>query len=74
MSDKCDGRPIARGPVVCVEECTHCGSLSLHIGPVSLRLEPHAFRLLTATLEEAAKRLDARNASTPTATAPGGSA
>jgi hypothetical protein len=71
---KCTGRTIAQSPVATVDRCTHCGSLSLHVGPVTLRLEEHAFRRLVSTLAEAVRRLEEDDASTPTATAPGGSA
>jgi hypothetical protein len=52
-SPSCKLETLARGPVAHVERCAHCGCLSMHLGPMTLRLDPVALRALSRTLSEA---------------------
>lgn len=56
----CTRSTLAASPVGFVELCS-CGSIHLGIGPLTLRIEPPAFRALAALLAAADRRLvDAR--------------
>lgn len=55
----CFRQVVARGCVVVVERCT-CGTLHLVLGPLSLRLSPHHYDSLIATLLEAQCNLEQR--------------
>jgi hypothetical protein len=55
------GSPLlASGSVAKVELCNGCHCASLHLGPVTLRLDANALRDVTATLVAAVRELDRR--------------
>lgn len=47
-----------------VQSCGDCGSVSIHLGPVSVRLDAEALRSVWITLGEAVEHLE-RERSTP---------
>ena len=49
----CHLETLVRGRTAHVQRCVHCGSLSLHVGPVTLRFAPEAAEALWNTLGEA---------------------
>ena len=50
-------RRIAQRSAAAVDQCP-CGTLVLHVGPVSLRMPPDAMRALLGLLDEAVDALD----------------
>lgn len=61
-TSSCSPRTLASGDVARVDVCDHCGIFVLHVGPVSLRVEPSALDSLTRTLIEAQRLLGDRAA------------
>ena len=55
----CAVRVLASGPIVRIEHCAHCGVLSLHFGPLSLRLDREAAASVLDTLQRALTTLHA---------------
>ncbi|HEU4539408.1 MAG TPA: hypothetical protein VFS00_35055, partial [Polyangiaceae bacterium] len=53
----CRRLPLAHGPVAHLEFCAHCQVVSLHLGALTLRLDPGAGESLHATLGEALRAL-----------------
>jgi hypothetical protein len=49
----CELVTLVRGRTAHVQRCARCGSLSLHVGPVTLRFAPEAAEGLWNTLGEA---------------------
>lgn len=64
-SPACRRQPLANGPVAHLEFCAHCQVLSLHLGAVTLRLDPGAVESLHETLGEALQSLRDGRASEP---------
>lgn len=56
----CRFHTLAQGPAATVQQCLDCGTLSLHIGPTTLRLDPATAEALWATLGEALHALHHR--------------
>jgi hypothetical protein len=50
---ECSLETLVRGKTAHVQRCVHCQSLSLHVGPVTLRFAPEAAESLWNTLGEA---------------------
>lgn len=53
----CRKQLLARCPLGQVETCS-CGHVHLHVGPFTLRVEPHSFLVLAGMVAEAAERLE----------------
>jgi hypothetical protein len=53
----CSPRALANGQVLRVEYCGSCNVLSLHFGPLTLRLQPDAAECAWATLGDALRSL-----------------
>lgn len=53
----CENTVLARGPVLTVEMCRHCGSVSLHVGHTSVRLDKQAVESYWGSLGEAITEL-----------------
>jgi hypothetical protein len=49
----CHLETLIKGRTAHVQRCIHCNSLSLHVGPVTLRFAPEAAESLWNTLGEA---------------------
>lgn len=64
-SPYCRRQPLATGPVAHLEFCAHCQVLSLHLGAVTLRLDPGAVESLHETLGEALQALRDGRANEP---------
>ncbi|WP_224248763.1 hypothetical protein [Hyalangium gracile] len=60
----CQQHTLAHGPVAQVQSCGDCGSISIHLGPMSMRLDAEALRSLWMTLGEAVEQLDRDHPST----------
>ena len=60
-SDRCIRTVIAGEPGCRVLYCKDCNVAELEIGSVSMRLEEHSFRTLTAMLQDACDELDGKN-------------
>jgi hypothetical protein len=58
----CELEPLASGPLVRIERCQDCGTLSLHLGAISLRLDRSAAESLWTTLGEALGTASVRGA------------
>ena len=50
---ECCMETLSKGRTAHVQRCVHCNSLSLHVGPVTLRFAPEAAESLWNTLGEA---------------------
>jgi hypothetical protein len=50
---ECRLETVVRGSTAHIQRCVHCSSLSLHVGPVTLRFAPEAAESLWNTLGEA---------------------
>lgn len=50
----CNRHLLAHNHVARVEECSDCGCISIHVGPISLRLDASSFEALTVALVEGA--------------------
>jgi hypothetical protein len=48
---------LASGPAARITYCESCEALSLHVGPLTMRLDPAAAEALWATLDEALSTL-----------------
>ncbi|HEY8946405.1 MAG TPA: hypothetical protein VIM73_19275 [Polyangiaceae bacterium] len=59
----CVTRTVARGEVGRIDVCDECGVLTLHIGPVSLRLERDALKSLDSTIAQAMRILEGARSS-----------
>lgn len=57
-------RPLARGLITDVAYCPDCGLVHLHIGALTLRLQPSAVIDLHATLQRAVGQLGTQPAAT----------
>jgi hypothetical protein len=68
-TEACHLYTLAKGTTGHVQRCLHCGTLSLHVGPVSMRFDPGALESLWSTLGEALLQLhvDLHAESTPAA-------
>lgn len=53
VQSRCEHRVLASGPAVQIEQCVQCRNLTLHMGALSIRLQPAAAESLWATLGEA---------------------
>ena len=49
----CRNEPLATGPVARIERCRDCGTIAVHLGVVTVRLDAVACESLWATLGEA---------------------
>jgi hypothetical protein len=58
--DGCSQTRLAESPVAAVDRCS-CGTLQLHIGPLTLRLAPCALGELRTTLDRAMAAYSARD-------------
>ncbi|WP_224369179.1 hypothetical protein [Hyalangium versicolor] len=61
----CHQHTLSRGDVAHVQCCAHCASISIHIGPVSVRMDEQALRSLWLTLGDAVEKLDRDQTSVP---------
>jgi hypothetical protein len=59
----CSPRALAAGHVLRVEYCPGCDVLSLHFGPLTLRLDPAACEVAWSTLGDALAALHRSHAS-----------
>ncbi len=55
--DTCHPETLVRTDVVHVQRCAHCGCVSLHMGPFSLRLDVPALESLSEALSVALAKL-----------------
>jgi len=58
--NRCSMETLAQTPAAHVERCRECGSVTIHVGPLSFRLEERALGPFWTVLAEADARLDAR--------------
>lgn len=58
VNPTCQQHTLSRGEVAHVQRCEHCGSVSIHMGPMSVRLDDRALRSLWITLGDAVETLD----------------
>ncbi|MBL9037437.1 MAG: hypothetical protein JNG84_02875 [Archangium sp.] len=57
MSSKvCHLETLANNGVAHVQRCTDCGGVTIHIGPVSLRLDTAGLEALSSVLDTAVRR------------------
>jgi hypothetical protein len=56
----CSLETLARSRVLHVQRCSHCNTLSLHFGPLTVRFDPESAEGLWNTLGEALMTLHAR--------------
>jgi hypothetical protein len=56
-TEGCNLYTLAKGTTGHVQRCLHCGTLSLHVGPISLRFDPAALESLWSTLGDALLQL-----------------
>jgi hypothetical protein len=61
----CHLKTLVQGRTAHVQRCARCGSLSMHVGPVTLRFAPEAAESLWNTLGEALFALHADMKSEP---------
>ncbi|MCA9621161.1 MAG: hypothetical protein KC731_19200 [Myxococcales bacterium] len=59
MAKRCRPETLTRNPTVHIDWCRDCGALSVHVGPVSLRLQEGAARAVRDALTDATRQLDA---------------
>ena len=69
MTRSCDNETLARNSVAHVQRCADCGSISVHVGPFTFRLEEQALGALWSVLAEADARLETRRPDAPGAAA-----
>ncbi len=50
----CNRHLLAHNHVARVEACSDCGCISVHVGPITLRLDASSYEALTVALVEAA--------------------
>lgn len=58
----CHAETLARNEVAHVQRCPDCGGLSVHVGPVTVRLDESMLRSLLGVLGEATVQLQQRRA------------
>lgn len=68
----CDTKPLASAGAFRLESCGRCQALSVHLGPVTVRLDPAALRTLHQLLAEAVRRLPERETCSLVAKPPSG--
>lgn len=56
----CQSQTLARNSLAHVQRCSECGCVSVHVGPVTLRVDDSGLEALWAVLSEAASQLHAR--------------
>ncbi|WP_437298221.1 hypothetical protein [Sorangium sp. So ce426] len=56
----CRHETLAHNGVAHVQRCLDCGSISIHLGPISVRLDDSSLEALWAVLGEATAELHAR--------------
>ena len=56
----CRLQTLARNPYAHVQQCVDCHCVSVHLGPVTIRLDAIGLEALWAVLGEAARELRAR--------------
>ncbi len=54
----CQSKPLASAGSFRLDSCHHCDSLSVHLGPITVRLDPTALRALHRLLGEAIQQID----------------
>lgn len=62
--DACQPETLVRTHVVHVQRCAHCGCVSLHMGPFSLRLDVPALESLNDALTMSLAQLRSRSRET----------
>jgi hypothetical protein len=68
-SNACSQTRLAESAVAAIDLCS-CGTLQLHIGPLTLRLAPCALSELRATVDKAMAAFGARDVAPAARTAP----
>ncbi len=58
-SPTCHQVTLAKNGVAHVQRCTECDCVSIHLGPVTVRVDPHGLEALWSVLGEAAAELHA---------------
>lgn len=61
-SSHCHQHTLAKGGTAHVQTCRECGTLTMHVGAISLRFDPAALESLWNTLGEALLTLHAQQA------------
>jgi hypothetical protein len=65
----CRLETLARAGYVHIQRCTDCGCVSVHVGPLTMRLEPTGLVLLAQATADAVERVEAQlDARRPTST------
>jgi hypothetical protein len=59
-SQTCKHITLAQSPVAHVQRCTECNGVSIHLGPITVRVAPEALEALWLVLGEATAALDAQ--------------
>lgn len=72
VTQSCRHHTLARNPVAHVQRCEHCRCISVHAGPVTLRLDEGSLEGLRHALNEASIALTEQAVSAPTPNARGG--
>ncbi len=57
QTEGCNLYTLAKGSTAHIQRCLHCGTLSMHVGPLTLRFDPGALESLWSTLGEALLQL-----------------
>jgi hypothetical protein len=57
QTEGCHLDTLAKGSTAHVQRCVHCGTLAMHVGPISLRFDAAALESLWSTLGEALLQL-----------------
>lgn len=57
----CHSKPLASAGMFRLESCSQCENLSVHLGPVTVRLDPGALRTLHRLLSEAIRQMPPAN-------------
>jgi hypothetical protein len=72
--ETCRHHTLARNGVAHVQRCAHCRCLSLHVGPVTVRLDEGSLEALRLALNEAREVLSREREAdlTPATNTPGG--
>ncbi|MBL8915271.1 MAG: hypothetical protein JNM17_31495 [Archangium sp.] len=53
----CHPETIATSALAQVQRCAHCGCISVHLGPVTVRVDEAGLKALTALFDEANRHL-----------------
>jgi hypothetical protein len=61
----CSQETLAQNSVAHVQRCADCGCISIHMGPVTVRLDDGSLEALWAALGEAGAELHARRVAQP---------